>query len=173
MMSPPGICPPLPRLYNVPPTVPQAARTNGAGILQLSRVFDSLAHPPSNDPGGIVTPPVVHLVTFSYNRGGGDGGGGGGGRGGFSPAQPVGSALRQLFWLCSQVFDVYPQTGYLISGGAFVSPFGCCCLCGGDKIKKKTRLVVAEGDDGAGVPVRGRLTFGPLLGHKRSVWFGT
>lgn len=86
-----------------PPVYHQAARTNGAGILQLSRVFDSLAHPPSADPGGVASPPVVHLVTFSYNRGGSDGGGGGA-RGGFSPAQPVGSALRQLFWLCSQVW---------------------------------------------------------------------
>lgn len=88
------------------PAVPmheQAARTNGAGILQLSRVFDSLAYPPSGDSSGFaVRPPVVHLVTFSYNRGSSDGGG----RGGFSPAQPVGSALRQLFWLCSQVHRV-------------------------------------------------------------------
>ncbi|CAM9247484.1 unnamed protein product [Ectocarpus sp. 12 AP-2014] len=79
---------------------PEAARTNGAGILQLSRVFDSLAHPPSGDTSGYVAQPVVHLVAFSYNRGGS---GDGGGRGGFNPAQPVGSALRQLFWLCSQV----------------------------------------------------------------------
>eukprot|EP00752_Nemacystus_decipiens_P004444 g4057.t1 len=81
---------------------PEAARTNGAGILQLSRVFDSLAQAPSSDPGGVPSHPVVHLVTFSYNRGSGDGGRGGS-RGGFSPAQPVGSALRQLFWLCSQL----------------------------------------------------------------------
>ncbi|CAB1098669.1 unnamed protein product [Ectocarpus sp. CCAP 1310/34] len=79
---------------------PEAARTNGAGILQLSRVFDSLAHPPSGDTSGYVAQPAVHLVTFSYNRGGS---GDGGRRGGFSPAQPVGSALRQLFWLCSQL----------------------------------------------------------------------
>lgn len=79
----------------------QAARTNGTGILRLSRVFDSLAHPPSGD-RGVATPPVIHLVTFSYNRGGGSEGGVGG-RGGFTPAQPVGSALRQLYWLCSQV----------------------------------------------------------------------
>lgn len=79
----------------------QAARTNGSGVLQFSRVFDSLAGSPTGDSSVFVTPPAVHLVTFSYNRGGGSDGGGG--RGGFIPAQPVGSALRQLFWLCSQV----------------------------------------------------------------------
>ncbi|CAM9454361.1 unnamed protein product [Ectocarpus sp. 12 AP-2014] len=86
---------------------PEAARTNGAGILQLSRVFDSLAHPPSGDTSGCVAQPVVHLVAFSYNRGGS---GDGGGRGGFNPAQPVGSALRQLFWLCSQACHVSRTT---------------------------------------------------------------
>ncbi|CAM9124539.1 unnamed protein product [Ascophyllum nodosum] len=80
---------------------PEAARTNGTGILQLARVFDSLAHPPAGE-SGHATLPVVHLVTFSYNRGGAEGGGSGG-RAGFSPAQPVGSAVRQMFWLCSQL----------------------------------------------------------------------
>lgn len=45
-----------------------------------------------------MSPPVVHLVTFSYNRGRQSGG-----TAGFNPAQPVGSAARQLYWLCSQV----------------------------------------------------------------------
>lgn len=82
----------------------KAARTNGAGILQLARVFDSLAHPPSGEIGA-ATPPVVHLVTFSYNRGGGDARSHGG-RASFSPAQPVGSAARQIYWLCSQVMKI-------------------------------------------------------------------
>ncbi|CAN0119267.1 unnamed protein product [Pylaiella littoralis] len=91
---------------------PEAARTNGAGILQLSRVFDSLAHPPSGDTSGFVAPPVVHLVTFSYNRGGSDGGG----RGRFSPAQPVGSALRQVFWLCSQLSRSTMEISWVAAG---------------------------------------------------------
>lgn len=59
-------------------------------------------HPPTGG-SGIVTLPRVHLVTFSYNRGGGQREGV---RGGFSPAQPVGSAFRQLYWLCSQASAV-------------------------------------------------------------------
>ncbi|CAM9183646.1 unnamed protein product [Scytosiphon promiscuus] len=93
---------------------PEAARTNGSGVLQFSRVFDSLALPPSGDAGVVAAPPIVHLVTFSYNRGVGSDGGAG--RGGFTPAQPVGSALRQLFWLCSQLSRSTMEISWVAAG---------------------------------------------------------
>ncbi|CAM9689866.1 unnamed protein product [Chrysoparadoxa australica] len=61
---------------------PEGCKGNGNGVLEFAPVFTSLAT------DGADQAPGVHLLGWSYKTGG------------FSPVQPAGSSLRQLWWLC-------------------------------------------------------------------------
>ncbi|CAM9883978.1 unnamed protein product [Discosporangium mesarthrocarpum] len=115
--------------------VPEGARTNGSGVILFSRVFDSLEEVPagSGDGGdktrrkgsqssslsttfGPLAPPQVHVAAFSYHRAGAWGVRGRGlGAGAYTPAQPVGSMVQQLFWLCSQLSMSVMDVSYVSS----------------------------------------------------------
>ncbi|CAM9220657.1 unnamed protein product, partial [Phaeothamnion confervicola] len=87
---------------------PEAARTNGDGVLEFSRVLDGLV--------GSTGLQGIHLAGFSYRAGGGGGGG-------FAPVHPVGSLARQLFWMC---FSVSGRGSRVGRGSGFDARLSAC-----------------------------------------------